>query len=104
MDVSGHIRTGNLELFPDLLSRTVGYAFDDLDRGAIEAGLPGTDADDGSTWFEYPLVGRDRLDAALADERGSGVTAYRIDGVPDETFAARIPGWLDILYSCRVTC
>jgi hypothetical protein len=32
-------------------------------------------------WFDYPLIGRERLDIAVADDPGSSVVVARIPGI-----------------------
>jgi hypothetical protein len=91
-EVCGWISTENLTKVVEYLAGLVGYRWDELDAGALEAGLPGTD-DEIDMWFEYPLA---HLTLRIANTDDSGHVVFRISGEFDEVFAARLETLLDV--------
>jgi hypothetical protein len=58
--ISGSICHTNLRPFLEVVSRLVGYEFDDLDWGAVESGIDEAERNGGQlefNWFDYSLGG-----------------------------------------------
>ncbi|MFS8103147.1 hypothetical protein LFM09_39070 [Lentzea alba] len=91
-EVSGWIFTENLDKVVEYIAFLARHDWDDLDAGALEAGLPKTD-EDRDEWYEHP-VGALTLRLALMDDRGH--VSVRISGDFDEVFAARLDTVLDL--------
>ena len=87
----------NVDLFMSHVAQAIGHSYDDLDRGAVEAGLPHTDADK-DQWFDYPLVGRQQLTVHLAENAGASPVDFRVGGEMDDVLAARIETIVSVLY------
>ncbi|WP_433243046.1 hypothetical protein [Actinomadura nitritigenes] len=93
--VDGWVWDRNVEPLLRLLSRYVGYSFDDTDWQTVVLGLEGTDDEQDSRWYSYPLVGHQQLDVALAHAIGSDVVSVRIDGLTDHDMVLRAETLLD---------
>ncbi|MFB9688850.1 hypothetical protein [Amycolatopsis plumensis] len=75
----------------------VGYGWDELDDGALEAGVPKTDADlPPDTWFAYPVAGTPELTLRIARDHDAGILSVIIDGEMDDVLAARLETLLDL--------
>ncbi|MEV5524000.1 hypothetical protein [Streptomyces pseudogriseolus] len=71
--IAGWIMERNLRAFLELLSRYVGYAFDDTDWD--------TDDEKSDGWYSYPLAGTHAtLDVSLARSVGSEVMSVSVTG------------------------
>ncbi|MGB9996207.1 hypothetical protein ACPMJQ_16700 [Streptomyces pseudogriseolus] len=80
--IAGWIMDRNLRAFLELLSRYVGYAFDDTDWDTIETGVRDTDDETSDGWYSYPLAGTHAtLDVGLARSVGSEVMSVSVTGV-----------------------
>ena len=76
----GWIWTENLRAALEVMSRLLGYRFDDLDWAAIEAGLPETDSEAGR-WFDYPIAAATVL---IAYEPGADeIVSLELHGIDD---------------------
>ena len=96
--VDGWVWDYNVDLFMSHLARAVGYSYDELDRGAVEAGLPDTNVDQ-DRWFDYPLQGRSQhLTVHLSRTEGASPVAYRVTGDLGEVLSARIETIVEVLY------
>jgi hypothetical protein len=62
----------------EILAVEAGYGFDDDDWLAVQCGLKDTDVE-AEKWFEYPLLGRNRIIVSLARDPGAGAVFVRID-------------------------
>ncbi|MGK5446669.1 hypothetical protein [Streptomyces radiopugnans] len=83
--VEGWVWGGNVRPLLELLSRYIGYRFDDIDYETVEAALPGTDDERPDGWYAYPLVGVDRVvQVRLANAVGSDVVCVEIFGLDTE--------------------
>ncbi|MFZ4152228.1 hypothetical protein [Streptomyces pseudogriseolus] len=72
--IAGWIMDRNLRTFLELLSRYVGYAFDDTDWDTVDEKSDG--------WYSYPLAGTTAtLDVGLARSVGSEVMSVNVTGV-----------------------
>ncbi|MDX8030830.1 hypothetical protein SK803_11440 [Lentzea sp. BCCO 10_0856] len=91
-EVTGWIFAENLTKVVEYVAGLVGYRWDDLDAGALDAGLPATD-DDKGLWFEYPMA---HLTLRIANTDESAHVVFRISGDFDEVFAARLETLLDL--------
>ncbi|QRP45614.1 hypothetical protein [Amycolatopsis sp. FDAARGOS 1241] len=79
--VGGWILDDNLTKVVEYIAALAHYRWDDLDNGALEAGIPETDADlPPDTWFEYPVVGTTELTLRIARDHGAGILSVIIDG------------------------
>jgi len=67
--VDGWVWDYNVDLFMSQLAHAIGYSYDDLDQGAVEAGLLHTDVAEGA-WFDHPLVDQHQLVVYLATSGG----------------------------------
>ncbi|GHG31934.1 MULTISPECIES: hypothetical protein [Amycolatopsis] len=95
--VAGWIFEGNLTKVVEYAAALVGYGWDELDDGALEAGVPETDADlPPSTWFAYPIAGTPELALRIARDRDAGILSVIIDGEMDDVLAARLETLLDL--------
>jgi hypothetical protein len=95
-EVTGWVWEENVERLLTHLSDQIGYALDDLDLGAVSAGLASTDADQ-DRWFRYPLVGRRTLELALARNVGAAPVDVRVTGEVDKIPAARLEMLIAVL-------
>ncbi|MFR9774584.1 hypothetical protein ACL02O_00800 [Micromonospora sp. MS34] len=91
--VSGWILARRVRPFLDLLSRYLGYAFDQTDWETIALGLAGTDDEDAARWYDYPLG--DRVTVWLAEADGSDIVSVRVTGLPDRDLALRAATLVD---------
>ncbi|EOD70589.1 hypothetical protein H480_00300 [Amycolatopsis vancoresmycina DSM 44592] len=97
MQVCGWIFQDNLAKVVEYLAGLVGYSWDELDDGALEAGIPNTEVDlPPDTWFEYPVAGAVVLTLRIARDHDGGIFSMIIDGEIDEVLAARIETLLDL--------
>ncbi|MGA4963525.1 hypothetical protein [Streptomyces pseudogriseolus] len=81
-EIAGWIMDRNLRAFLELLSRYVGYAFDDTDWATVEDGVRDTDDEEPDGWYSYPLAGTHvTLDISLARSVGSEVLSVSVTGV-----------------------
>lgn len=94
--VQGWVWEANVIRLMRHLSRMVAYEFDDLDQGAVEQGVQGSDADL-DRWYAYPLVGERQLNIELAREVEMSPVQVRVSGDLDEVLAARIETAIDLL-------
>ncbi|MEU2518579.1 hypothetical protein ABZ732_07290 [Streptomyces pseudogriseolus] len=79
--IAGWIMERNLRAFLELLSRYVGYAFDDTDWDTVEDGVRDTDDEKSDGWYSYPLAGTHAtLDVSLARSVGSEVMSVSVTG------------------------
>ncbi|MFD5581156.1 hypothetical protein ACPCIX_28500 [Streptomyces pseudogriseolus] len=79
--IAGWIMERNLRAFLELLSRYVGYAFDDTDWDTVEDGVRDTDDEKADGWYSYPLAGTHAtLDVSLARSVGSEVMSVSVTG------------------------
>ncbi|MCI4142384.1 hypothetical protein [Streptomyces sp. MMS20-AI2-20] len=77
--IAGWIMERNLRAFLELLSRYVGYAFDDTDWDTVETGVRDTDDEKADGWYSYPLAGTHAtLDVSLARSVGSEVMSVSV--------------------------
>jgi hypothetical protein len=76
------IHEENLRPFFEFAASRAEYDLCELDWDAITYGLRGTNYE-ADEWFEYPLIGRERLDIAAAADPGSSVVFVRIAGSTD---------------------
>jgi hypothetical protein len=90
--VSGWINERNLAKVAEYVAALVHYPWDDLDAGALEAGIPSTDA----IWFGYPIAGTPPLTFQISSHDGDGILTIRISGEIDEVLAARFDTLLDL--------
>jgi hypothetical protein len=95
--VDGWVWDYNVHLFMSHVARAIGHSYDDLDRGAVEAGLAHTDVDE-DEWFDFPLVGRQQLTAHLARNSGASPVMFRVVGEIDDVLRARVETIIDVLY------
>ena len=95
-EVGGWVWEQHVERFLGHLAAQVGYGLDDLDRGAVTAGLESTDAEHGR-WFDYPLIGRRQVTVSLARTLGAAPVSIRVTGDLDMVLAARIETLLTVL-------
>ncbi len=93
--VAGWVWDRNIRPFLDLLSRYVGYSFDDTDWQAVALGLEATDDDRQEHWYSYPLEGHHQLTVLLANAVGSSVVSVRVEGLDDHDLALRTETLLD---------
>lgn len=95
--VAGWIFEDNLTRVVEYVAALVHYDWDELDEGAVEAGISGTDADlPPDTWFEYPVMGTPELKLRIARDDGAGILSVIIDGEVDAVLAARFETLLDL--------
>jgi hypothetical protein len=95
--VAGWIFEDNLTKVVEYIAALVGYSSDELDDGALEAGIPKTDADHPpDTWFEYPVIGAPNLTLRIARDHDAGILNMIIDGDVDDVLAARFETLLDL--------
>ena len=95
--ISGWIVEDNLTRVVEYIASLVGCIWDDLDDGALEAGIVTTDADCPlGTWFEYPVMGTPELTLRIASNRGDGILSMTIEGEFDVVLAARFETLLDL--------
>ncbi|WP_159045099.1 hypothetical protein [Streptomyces sp. NRRL F-5122] len=68
--LEGWLKRDNLKGFLLMVSEVIEYRFDDSDWDAFQAGLDSSNQ--GSSWFDYPLVGRVsvRVEISRFDEEG----------------------------------
>jgi hypothetical protein len=99
--VAGWVRSENVSALMTWLSFFVGYAYDDSDWQAVEAALPGTDADNASGWYDYPLVGTPPLTVWLAQNVGADPVSVRVEGDMDVVLAARVDTLVSVLADVR---
>ncbi|WP_033327900.1 hypothetical protein [Streptomyces yerevanensis] len=79
--IAGWIWGRNLRAFLELLSGYAGYAFDETDWEAIEAGVQDTDDEAPDGWYSYPLVGTSAtLEVALAQAVGGEEVSVSVTG------------------------
>ncbi|MCX2950607.1 hypothetical protein [Lentzea sp. NEAU-D7] len=96
-EVGGWIYEDNLTRVVEYIATLVHYRWDDLDSGALEAGIPSTDADlPPSTWFEYPIVGTPEITLRIARDHEGGILSVTISGGVDAVLAARFETLLDL--------
>lgn len=96
-EVAGWIFEDNLTRVVEYTAALVHYKWDDLDNGALEAGIPTTDADLPSTWFEYPIAGTPAITLRIARNHGSATLSTTISGDIDAVLAAKLETVLDLL-------
>ena len=95
--VAGWLFEDNLTKVVKYIAALVGYSWDELDDGALAAGIPNTDADlPPDTWFEYPVKGTPELTLRIARDHGAGILSMIIDGELDDVVAARFETLLDL--------
>jgi hypothetical protein len=95
--VTGWIYEDNLVKVVEYIAALVAYDWDDLDDGALEAGVPGTNADlPLDTWFDYPIMGTPELALRIARDHGAGILTVNINGKIDDVLAARFETLLDL--------
>jgi hypothetical protein len=95
--IGGWIFEDNLTKVVEYIAALVSYSWDELDDGALEAGILKTDADlPPDTWFEYPVMGTPELTLRIASNRGDGILSMMIDGEIDDVLAARFETLLDL--------
>ena len=95
-EVVGWVFDSAVLSFMAFLARWVGYAFDELDGEAIDAGVSATDAE-ADRWFEYPLPGEPALRVRLARDVGTSVVHVRVVGGMDAVLEARVETLIDVL-------
>ncbi|MFF3915749.1 hypothetical protein ACFYZB_20040 [Streptomyces sp. NPDC001852] len=79
--IAGWIWGRNLRAFLELLSRYAGYAFDETDWKAIEAGVQHTNDEAPNGWYSYPLVGTSAtLEVVLAQAVGGEEVSVSVIG------------------------
>lgn len=80
--VEGWVWSRNVRPLLELLSRYVGYVFDDTGGETVEAALPATGDERDDGWYAYPLVGADQtVQVRLATAVGGDVVCVEISGV-----------------------
>ncbi|MFF4901843.1 hypothetical protein [Streptomyces sp. NPDC001068] len=79
--IAGWIWSRNLRAFLELLSRYVGYDFDETDWQAIEAGVQETDDEVSGSWYRYAVVGTNAtVQVALARAVGGEEVSVSVTG------------------------
>jgi hypothetical protein len=71
----------NLRPWLEIVSGIVGYAFDDWDWDAVQAGVVDTDSEHGP-WYEYPLGARPTT-IRLAREPGTAIVAVSLESIAE---------------------
>lgn len=96
-EVRGWIFDDNLTRVVEYITSLVQYNWDELDSGALDAGIPSTNADLApSTWFEYPIAGVLEISLRIACDQGAGILSVIVSGEIDEVLAARFETLLDL--------
>jgi|HubBroStandDraft_1064217.scaffolds.fasta_scaffold337671_2 hypothetical protein len=96
-EVGGWILPGNVHTLMFWIAHYVGYSFDDSEWQAVQAALPGTDAEKDSGWYDYPLLGEPALTVWLAENPGDTPVSVRVTGDMDAVLAARVETVIHVL-------
>jgi hypothetical protein len=103
IEVGGWVWAVNVPALMRQLATLIGYAYDEFDEDAVEAGLAGTDADQASGWYDYPLIGQPALTVGLAQNVGAEPVSVRVVGDMDPVLAARVDTVISVLAAVRTT-
>lgn len=82
IDLADWVFEENLRPWLEVVSKVVGYDFDDLDWQAVATGIKDSDAEQ-SRWYEHPL-GEGPSHVKVAREVGAAVVAVNVV-VPEDT-------------------
>ncbi|GGU71384.1 hypothetical protein [Lentzea flava] len=85
-EVSGYVFEDNLGKVVEHVAWCAGYRWDDLDDGAVEAGLKATD-EDADVWFDYPIGA---LTLHLTRDHGGSMIRVRVTGITNEVAAVHL--------------
>jgi hypothetical protein len=95
--VAGWVFEDNVVRFMELVSRYIGYEYDDLDEAALIGAIERTDDESAESWFSYPLQGAPPLTTYLARAVDGSIVSIRVEGDIDPTLTARIETLFDLL-------
>jgi hypothetical protein len=68
----------------EVVSKLIGYWFDDSDWSAIAHAPPDTDDDKADGWYSYPLEGRLAVGVQLARAVGGDEVSVKVTSPPDQ--------------------
>lgn len=87
---SGWVWSGNVRPLIEMVSDTIGYAFDDSDWLAISDALPDTDDEEDDGWYVYPLMGGPPVELRLAQAVGGGEVSVQLIGSTNEELRGKV--------------
>jgi hypothetical protein len=85
-EVSGRIFEDHLTKVVEHVAWCAGYRWDELDDGAIEAGLKAAD-EDANVWFDHPVGA---LTLHLTRDPGGSLIGVRLTGLTNEIAAVHL--------------